>query len=150
MKLERERDEARKKQILQVLDDPNFALKYSPPQKPIAEIAKDLLNGKSVAVGHTVSGNQVDLSPFAGGALAQDGMPARNPFRLAHTILHEMVHVVQIRHEGAPISSVAAHSGTYENAAYRWEHSFSEADKSLFHSNSWTKLKLPCANIQKN
>jgi hypothetical protein len=77
-------------------------------------------------------------------------MPARNQFRLAHMILHEMVHVVQIRHEGAPVTSIAAHSGHYETPAYRWEHAFSDADKSLFHSDSWKQLKLPCSSLQQS
>jgi hypothetical protein len=143
-------DKARRERLRQLLDDPTLELRYSPPKVPVKEVASDLASGakagkpKSVTAAQTVSGNLVTLGVYAGGIDPKDYMPWRHPFRLATTILHELVHVDQIRHEGASPRFGNMHYGNYEKTAYGAERAIPEADKSLFHKDSLAKLRLPC------
>jgi hypothetical protein len=118
IQLSPEAEDMRRARLAALLDDPALQLKFVPPKNREQAIA-DVRNKKSVAAANTRSANVIELGMFAGGSDA-DGTPAHDPFRLATTILHEMVHVDQIRNEHIR----AGHGdAAIETPAYAWEHS---------------------------
>ena len=78
--------------VLAVLDDPNMTLEYSAPLKPKAHF-----KGSKVVAAQAVNANLIRLSAWAG-----DDVEA-----LASTILHEMVHIWQIRTDKSAMEFVA-------------------------------------------
>ncbi|MBI4955823.1 MAG: hypothetical protein HY908_27640 [Myxococcales bacterium] len=76
-----------RKNIVAILEDPELVIEYSAPLVPEAH-----LEGKPVAAGQTLNRNRIRVSKFAG----------KDTYTLARTLLHELVHVEQLRYEGKP------------------------------------------------
>jgi len=76
-----------RKRILEILEDPRLIIEYSAPLVPHQH-----LEGKKVVAGQTIDENTIRLSALAG----------KDLYKLAQTLLHELMHVQQLRHQGKP------------------------------------------------
>lgn len=83
-----------RKGVLEALNDHNMVLEYSAPLKP-----KSHFKGKKVVAAQAVNGNLIRLSAWAGDDVES----------LASTILHEMVHIWQIRTQGGTGGEMSAY-----------------------------------------
>ncbi len=83
-----------RKGVLEALDDPKMVLEYSAPLKP-----KSHFKGKKVVAAQAVNANLIRLSAWAGDDVET----------LASTILHEMVHIWQLRTQGGTGGEMAAY-----------------------------------------
>lgn len=144
--LDQEHEKRVRYRVRTSLNDPALMLTFDPALVPIdQEIAARMRYG--VRAAQTKSGTEIGLTHFAGGtspgATGQPpaGHPLRNSFRLAHTILHELVHVDQVRHEGGNPGRATQQE---ETPAYAWEHALPEELKSLFHLDTLAKLQPLC------
>ncbi len=90
--------------ILGILEDPSLTFEFSPPLVPVAH-----LQGGTVVAAQTIDAWHIRLSAFAG----------RDPYQLAHTMLHELVHVYQLRFQNKPPQSYL--EPFWELPAYRLE-----------------------------
>jgi hypothetical protein len=99
-----ERKKARHR-MLEILEDPGLVIEYSPPLVPHPH-----LDGGKVVAGQTIDENTIRLSAFAG----------KDLYKLAQTLLHELMHVEQLRHEGRPNGGPRewASLGLWEQPAY--------------------------------
>jgi hypothetical protein len=130
-----------------LLDDPKLMFRHNPPEISYEMSAKLIGDKKSTGAAQTYSGNEILLTPYAGGASPAGpgdpkyGWPWKHPFRLGHTILHELVHVDQVRSEG---QSPNHGNKKKETPPYAWEHSFPAELKSLFHPATIAKFAKLC------
>lgn len=97
-----------RKNILVILEDPDLVIEYSEEH-----VAKEHLRGKNATGGQTIDENTIRLSAAGG----------KTRYELAQTLLHELMHVQQLRYEGKPNGGPREWltAATWENPAYKIE-----------------------------
>jgi len=129
----------RRARLRALLDDPTLQLRYRPP-KDLEQAKKDFKAGEPIAAAWTESANLISFGLYAGGGSRATGLPDRDVFSLVTTILHELVHVDQVRTENA---SPGHGSREQETPGYAWEHSIPEELKGLLHADAMSKVETP-------